>query len=94
MFVPRNQMINNRTQNQYLPNRVSPPGETLLETLETIGVSQAEFAGRIGLSQKAVREIIKGKAIITPETALQLECVLGIPASFWNNRERYYREAR
>jgi plasmid maintenance system antidote protein VapI len=30
---------------------------------------------------------------ITAETALQLERVLGVPASFWNNREAQYRDA-
>ena len=35
---------------------------------------------------------MKGKAAITAETALQLERVLGIPASFWNNLERNYQE--
>jgi plasmid maintenance system antidote protein VapI len=29
---------------------------------------------------------------ITPETALQLERVLGVPARFWNNLENTYRE--
>ncbi len=86
-------MTSNRTRNQYLPGRVSPPGETLLETLETIGMSQAELAERTGLAPKIVHKIIKGKATIVPETALQLEHVLGIPASFWNNRECHYREA-
>ena len=36
----------NRVQNQYAPDYVSPPGETLLETLETIGMSQADLAER------------------------------------------------
>ena len=33
----------NIVQNEYHPDYVSPPGETLLETLETIGMSQAEL---------------------------------------------------
>ena len=81
------------TRNQYVPDYVSPPGETLLETLDAIGMSQAELAERTGHSKKMVNEIIKGKAAITAETALQLERVLGIPAAFWNNRDRQYREA-
>jgi HTH-type transcriptional regulator / antitoxin HigA len=80
-------------QNQYTPDYVSPPGETLLETIEERGMSQAELAERMGRPKKTINEIINGKAAITPETALQLERVLGIPASFWNNRERHYREA-
>jgi HTH-type transcriptional regulator/antitoxin HigA len=71
----------------------SPPGDSLLETLEAMGMSQAELARRTGRPVKTINEIVKGKTAITPETALQFERVLGIPASFWNNRERQYRES-
>lgn len=56
-------------------------------------MSQVELAERTGRPTKTISEIIKGKAAITPETALQLEKVLGTPASFWMNRERHYRES-
>jgi plasmid maintenance system antidote protein VapI len=56
-------------------------------------MTQAELARRAGTTPKNVNEIIAGKAPITPSTALQLERVLGIPASFWNARESHYREA-
>lgn len=85
--------MSNAIQNQYTPDYVSPSGETLQEILEEHGMSQAELAERTGRLKKTINEIINGKAAITPETALQLERVLGIPASFWNNRERQYREA-
>lgn len=78
--------------NIYKPNHVSPPGETLLETLDALEMTQVDLAVRIGKSVKTINEIIKGKAPITPETALQLELVLKTPASFWNNREKNYRE--
>jgi len=81
------------TQNEYLPDVVSPPGEALLEMLEERGMSQAELAERTGRPKKTINEIIKGKATITSATALQLERVLGAPASFWNNREQYYRDS-
>ena len=76
----------------YSPDYVSPPGETLADVLEDRGMSQAELARRTGLAIKTVNEIIKGKAPITPGTALKLERVLGVPASFWNAREQRYRE--
>ena len=79
-------------KNQFLPNYAVPPGETLLETIEAIGMSQAELAERTGRPKKTINEIIKGKASITPDTALQLERVLGTSASFWNNLERNYQE--
>ncbi len=78
--------------NEYTPDSISPPGETLLEVLGSRGMSQAELAGRTGRPTKTINEIVRGKAAITPETALQLEFALGIPATFWNNRERQYRE--
>lgn len=82
-----------KIKNEYEPDYVSPPGETLLETLEALGMSQVELAERTGRPKKTINEIIKGKAAITPETALQFERVLGVPASFWNKREYHYRES-
>jgi HTH-type transcriptional regulator/antitoxin HigA len=79
-------------QNEYKPDLVSLPGDTLLEMLESIGMTQRELAERTGQPLMTIHEIITGKAAITPEMALQLEQVLGVPARFWNNRERHYRE--
>jgi HTH-type transcriptional regulator/antitoxin HigA len=47
----------------------------------------------MGRPLKTINEIVAGKAMITSDTALQLEKVLGVPASFWSNRERLYRDA-
>jgi plasmid maintenance system antidote protein VapI len=55
-------------------------------------MTQAELAERMGRPTKTINEIIKGKAAITPETALQFERVFRVPAHFWNNREQRYRE--
>lgn len=79
-------------KNQYVPESVSPPGETLEELLQERKISQMELAERTGLTPKTVNEIIKGKAPITSETALLLERVLAVPARFWNGREKGYRE--
>jgi len=78
---------------EYTPHRVSPPGDTLAETLEELGMSQVELARRMGRPTKTINEIVQGKAAILPETAFQLENVLGIPASFWLARETAYRTA-
>lgn len=78
--------------NQFIPNYAIPPGETLLDTIEALGMSQAELSDRTGRPKKTINEIIKGKAPITPDTALQLERVLSVPAAFWNNLEKNYRE--
>ena len=85
--------MSSHTPNVYTPDVVSPPGETLLEVLESRRMSQAELAERAGRPKKTINEIIKGKAAITAETAIQFERVLGIPASFWIAREQNYRES-
>ena len=80
------------TKHPYLPDHVSPPGGTLADALEERGLSQAQLADRMGRPKKTINEIVRGLARITPETALELESVLGIAAEFWLNRERRYRE--
>jgi HTH-type transcriptional regulator / antitoxin HigA len=80
-------------KNQYTPDAASAPGATLLDILNERGMSQSELAARSGRPLKTINEIVKGKAAITAETSIQLERVLGVPASFWNNREAQYRES-
>ena len=84
--------MSNSIHTEYMPDVVSPPGETLLEMLEERGMSQSELAERTGRPIKTISEIINGKTAITTETALQFEKVLGVPARFWINRERNYQE--
>lgn len=74
------------------PDYAVPPGESLQEILEDLGMSQNELADRIGRSPKNVSDIINGKAPITPELAVLLERVVGGSSSFWNNLESNYRE--
>jgi len=71
---------------------LSCPGDTIQETIDEIGMSQAELAERLGRSIPKLNELIKGKAPITKETATKLEYVLGVPASFWLNLERAYQD--
>ncbi len=70
---------------------LSPPGDTILETIEFIKMSQAELADRLGKTPSKVHDLITGKEPVTYNTALQLEKVLGIDAGFWMNREMNYR---
>ncbi|GLC27771.1 HigA family addiction module antitoxin [Roseisolibacter agri] len=77
----------------FSPDYAVPPGETVLEIIESLGIPQSELAERTGRPKKTINEIINGKAAITPETALQFERVLGVPASFWNSLEQNYRAA-
>lgn len=72
---------------------VIAPGETILELLEVNCMNQLDLSDKTGINKKTINEIIKGKAPITTATALKLEYVFNIPASFWNNLESSYRES-
>lgn len=70
----------------------TPPGATIREQLDDRGMSQKEFAVRMDMSEKHISRLIHGEVQLTPEVAVRLEMVLGIPARFWNNLEAIYRE--
>ncbi|MHA2936664.1 HigA family addiction module antitoxin [Vibrio sp. RC27] len=79
------------TDQSYISDLAIPPGEYLEEMLDDLQLSQAELARRMGRPPQAINEIIKGDKAITPDTAIQLEQVVGVPAEFWNNLESEYR---
>lgn len=70
----------------------TPPGATIKEQLNDKGMSQREFAARMDMSEKHISKLINGEVQLTPEVAVRLEVVLGVPAKFWNNLEAVYRE--
>ena len=72
---------------------VIAPGETIVELLEANCMTQLDLAAKMGITKKNINEIIKGKAPITNSTALKLEYIFKIPASFWNNLESSYRDS-
>lgn len=80
-------MINKQT----ISDLAIPPGEYLEEVLDELGLQQSELARRMGRPAQLVNEIIKGEKAITPETSIQLEAVLGVPAYLWSNLESEYR---
>jgi addiction module HigA family antidote len=60
------------------------PGEMLLEELlKPLGMTQTEFAQRIGVAWTRANQLINGKRSVTPDTALRLEKLFGMPADFW-----------
>lgn len=71
---------------------LSPPGETILETIENLGISQTELGERLGKNKAKTSDLINGKTSITNDTARKLEMVLGVSASFWLNLEKEYQE--
>lgn len=79
------------TEPQIVSDLAIPPGEYLEEVLEDLELNQAELARRMGRPSQAINEIMKGDKAITPETSIQLEKVLGVPAYIWIGLESEYR---
>lgn len=77
---------------KYEPDFATPPGATLRETIERLGIDQRELADRTGLTAKTLNQIIQGKAPLTHQTAMLLERVTKVPARIWNNLEAEYQE--
>lgn len=73
------------------PKNPFHPGEILLEEfLEPAGVTQTEFAGKLGWTRARLNELIKGKRGITADAALDLSEVLGTSAKLWMNLQATY----
>jgi HTH-type transcriptional regulator/antitoxin HigA len=81
-------------EHAYQPDYAVPPGESLRAAIEAMGMTQADLARRTGLSAKHINQIIQGDASISPDTALALEHVVGIPARLWNSLEANFQAQR
>ena len=68
-----------------------PPGEFLEEVIEELAITKKELAQRMNRPASKLSAIFSGDKAITPETALQLENVVGVPAHIWTGLEDEYR---
>ena len=67
------------------------PGEVIKEDLEALNWTQEDLSKIVGMSAKAVNEIIKNKTSITFETARLLGKAFGQSPQFWMNLDTAYR---
>lgn len=79
--------------NDFDPDWVSAPGDTILDILRERQVSRDELARRIGRTRAFAVNLILGNVTIDDETASLLSCALGASQAFWMNRESQYRTA-
>lgn len=77
-------------KNQYRPDVVSCPGETIIETLKINNMSIDDLALAIGETVLYIECIVCGALPITSGVARALEFLCGVPEHFWINRDRDY----
>lgn len=68
-----------------------PPGEYLQEVIGELGMTKDELARRMNRPAPKLSAIFTGSKSITPDTAIQLEKVVGVPAHIWTGLEAEYR---
>ncbi len=60
------------------------PGEILLEEyLKPMGISQNAMARAIGMSPRAINEIVRAKRLITSEVSIRFGVFFGQSDEFW-----------
>jgi len=82
-----------KTEQELHSDLAVPPGEYLEEVIDELGMTKDELARRMGRPPSKLSAIFKGTKAITPDTAMQLEKVVGVPAHIWLGLESEYRLA-
>ena len=67
------------------------PGETIAETIESLGMTKKEFARRLDTTEQTLMRLLSAEQPITVDTASKLELVTGVKATFWLRLDAQYR---
>ncbi len=74
-----------------LPKNPFHPGEMLLEEfLVPAGITQADFAKKLGWTRTKLNELIHGRRGITADSALDLARILKTSPKLWMNLQATY----
>lgn len=76
--------------NQYNPDWVSHPGETLKELFEYSNSSLEELSKLSGILENELQSIMDCKMDISKDIAKKLQNVFHISETFWMNRQHNY----
>lgn len=66
------------------------PGYYIADIIEDMGISQNEFATRMGISDEMLNNIVNGRIEISREIAKKLSVMLGTSADVWLNIQNTY----
>lgn len=79
---------------RFVPDWVSPPGETLEDIMEEKELTTDVVMSRLGLSIEQVDNLLTGDLAIDAELALKLADRIGGTVDFWLRREALYRKEK
>ena len=66
------------------------PGYYIAEIIEDMGISQAEFAARMGSTTKTLSFLLDGQESISNDLAEKLSAMMGTSVAFWLNLQSAY----
>ena len=66
--------------NNLTPAYPTHPGEVVKDEIEYRKISRRKLAEQMGISYKALNDILNGRRPMTTATAMMLEAALGVPA--------------
>ncbi len=68
------------------------PGLTLKDEISHLGISQLQFAVKVGCTEQTISRIVNGREPISSDMAVKFEVVFGghPSAEFWNNMQKSY----
>ena len=78
------------TRNEIRPFVSVHPGAILKAELKERGIKQKDFAEQIGMRPTHLNALLQGDRNISPQLAVRLETVLGIPAKNWLSLQENY----
>lgn len=68
------------------------PGYYVAEIVEDMGITQEEFATRLGTTSKTLSKLISGQINLSNDLAKKLSSMMGISVDFWLNLQTSYEE--
>jgi len=75
----------------FLPDWVSPPGETILDFLDEQGLSSYDLAQEIDSTIENTQQLLRGEWPINADLATKLTEIVGGSPAFWLTREEQFR---
>lgn len=76
----------------FSPDRVSPPGDTIIDLMDEHGLTDEELSKKIGLSVRKGQQLLNGHIHLSECMASKLQEIFNVSIDFWLKREYAYRK--
>jgi plasmid maintenance system antidote protein VapI len=70
----------------------SSPGDTIQDIMDERGISRFKLGKMLNLREKLVMDLLEGRFLLDNDMACRLSEALGSTVTFWEMREKNYRD--